>query len=372
MPSQTENYTAQAITNVADSYLKGAIDLCLRERFLLSFLLKAGRFQGNCSGTNLHWNVKIKRPRIYTGTGKRPQYEASDTNVQLAIGWARREGTDKLDRETMMVNQGESQIYDLAANKMDDLVSAATETMAADVYGDASADSTQPAGLRTIFQHEITAITDRIAVPKADAVYAGKSMALGAEGGAWSAEKEAADRMNSGLTHDWPDGSGSPQFDYLASKSFNYNGNWSTGSNNWKTNAEKIMRRSKVMIKAQGGAGSAPALHMLAQDMYVDFEDGLVNRERLRISDYATSIGFPDVMRFEDALVAYDYECPAGEGYGLNPMQMEIKTPHDQLFFVDGPTWDIREQAWLMLVGFLGNIRFNPKYFAQYKGYAAP
>lgn len=371
MPSAQENYSAQAITNVAQKYLKGAVNNTLRERFFLSYLMEKGRVKTGEAGRDKNWVIRVRRPDIYTQVGGRPQFVANDTNVSLSIGHARREGVDKLPREDMMVNQGETQIFDLAESKMDGLVQAISEQMSADLYLDASSDDTQPAGLETIFQGSVTSGNDLVAVPSSGATYGGQSMELGAEGGNWSSDLASADRWNSGISVDWPQGSGDPEYDYLAPKMFNYTGAWNSGTNNWAVNSEKLMRRAQTSIKALGGAGSAAACHLMDRELYNEFLDNLTDRERLRISDYAQSLGFPDVMSFEGAMVAYDYDCPVGVGYAVNPNQMELCSVHEQLFYVDGPTWDTREQAWLMLVGFLGNFRYNPKYFAKYASYTA-
>ena len=366
------DYQAQAIKNTAPTYLKGAIDNTVREWYLFKFIENAGKVKKKFGGYDTNWLIKAKRPGIYTTRGERPQFVESDLNESLTISRARMEGVDKISRDTLSVNRGESQIYDLSEKKVDELVESMVEAMGHAVYQDASADDSLVAGMDTVFQGTVTADTDKVAVPSSGSTYGGKSMVLGALGGNWTANLAAAERFNSGLTNDWPEGSGDPQYDYLASKMFNYTGNWTPGvTNTWGVNAEKIMRRSAVSINALGGTGSAPAVHVLARGMYMDWQDNLTHRERLSIDDYSKSLGFSGVMNFEGAAVAWDYACPADSGYGINPKYIELSSNYDDLFFIDGPTWDITEQAYLMLVGFHGNFRWNPKYMAKYASFTA-
>lgn len=361
------DYTAQAIKNTAPKYLPGVINNTIRRRFLLSFLKKAGRFKYNEPGIQCTWNVTVREPEIRTTRGQRSQFAQSDTKEQLTIDHAQLEGTDMIDRNTMMVNRGPTQIVNLAETKMTELVDSLANKMNAQVYGDNSSDSAALTGLGSLFNVRVGANTDRNGVPDPASTYGGKSMALAALGGKWSASLGAS-RPNTYISTDWPEGNGDPQYDYLASKSYNYTGSWQS-TNTWETNCERIIRRARVAIRALGGEGAAPALHLLAPDLYNTLQDAVQTRERLSPSEYAGRMGFPDVLSYEGALVAFDFDCPAGIGYAINPQEMALYSVHDQLFYTDGPTWDTREQAYLFLVGFLGNLRWNPKHFAQYGSY---
>ena len=362
--------TAQAIKSTAPKYLPGYVDHTIRQRFLLAYLQKAGRFMFNVGGRDCTWNVKIRQPEIRSVNGQRSQFINSDVHEQLTITHAHLEGTDAIDRNTMMVNKGDQAIVNLTQEKLDDLVTSLADTMCAQVYVDNTSDTNQLTGLQTLMNPDVGANTDRVAVPAAGSTYGGKSMVLGAEGGSWTSTLAAA-RMNTAQLTDWPQGTGDPQFDFLSPKMFNYTGSWSSGTNTWEVNCEKIMSRARVAIKALSGEGTAPALHMLSTELYNQLQDNLRIRERLKPSDYASKLGFEDTLSYEGAIVTYDYECPPNKGYAINPMEMSLYSVHDQLMYVDGPDWDIKEQAYLFLVGFFGNLRFNPKCFAEYGSYTA-
>lgn len=365
----SEHFTAQAIKNTAPKYLPGAVNQTIRHRFLLSYLQKAGRFVFNEGGTNCTWNVTIRQPETRSTRGQRAQFIASDTKEQLTISHAQLEGTDLLDRNTMMVNKEPLAIVKLTETKLDELVTSLADTMCSQIYVDNTSDSSQLTGLQSIMRPDVGAATDRMAVPAAGAAYGGKSMVLGDQGGAWSSNL-GVNRPNTVISTDWPDGNGSSQYDYLAPKMFNYTGDWTSGTTDtWALNCEKLMRRAKVAIRTLGGAGAAPMLMVFAPELYNELLDNIQNRERLFVSDYNKELGFPEALTFEGATLAYDYDCPSGKGYAINPQEMALYSVHDQLMYTDGPTWDMREQAYLFLVGFLGNLRWNPKHFAEFGSY---
>lgn len=359
--------TAQAIKAIAPKYLPGAVDHTIRNRFLLSYLQKAGRFVFNVDGRDCTWNVKIRQPEVRSTGGQRPQFVQSDVHEQLNITHAQLEGTDTIDRNTMMVNKGETQIVNLTEEKLNDLVDSLADKLCSQVYINNSTDTNQYTGLQTFIQGEVTSNNDRVAVPASGTTYGGKSIVLGAAGGTWSANLASANRFNSGLTNDWPEGSGDSQYDYLAPKILNYTGSWSSGTNDWATNCEKLIRRARVMINSLSGKGRAPMLHVLSSQLYNELQDTVQVRERLKPSDYADKMGFPETLSYEGALVEYDFDCPAGKGFALNPQEMSLYSIEKGLMYVDGPTWDTREQAYLFLVGAFGNFRFNPKCFASYE-----
>lgn len=366
-------HTIQAINATTDKYLKRYVDLTLRKRFVPSYLQKAGRIVTGESGPNIVFKVKARHPRVVSTSGSRSDFQTSDVYETLTIGHGQLRSTSKLDRETLMINKGETQIINLADEMAKDCSDALGKAMSENFYVDNTSDAAQLTGLQTIIRADVGANTDRVAVPAAGSEYGGKSMVLGALGGRWSANLGTGNYLNtklsSALQNDWPEGQGDPQYDYLAPKMFNYTGSWSAANNSWETNCEKVMRRAHVAINALGGEGVAPAVHILAPGLYTAFQDSVQDRERLHPSDYAAKMGFSEMMNYAGALLAYDYDCPAGTGYALNPQELALCSLNDKLFYTDGPTWDIQEGAYLFLIGFAGNYRWQPKYIASYGSY---
>jgi len=361
--------TILAIKNTAPKYLQGVTDQTVRNRFLLAYLEREGRILYNENAPQHIWLVKAREPEVENGGGGSPVvFKTHDVHEQLSISHCQMQATNALDHKTYLINRSPTQIANLTETLLKDLTTVITRKIGDSLYSDNSSDSTVITGIRSIMQpHASTASGDLIAPPSATATYGGKLMKLGALGGRWS--NRGSGYMSSVLNNDWPNGNGDSQYDYLAPKMWQYTGNWQSGTNNWATNGERIMRRSRVAMDTLGGEGMTPSVHVLATDLYNQFLDNLVARERLYVSDYAKSLGFPTVMEFEGAMVTTDYACPSGRGYGINPKEMALYSMTDQLFFIDGPEWSIHAQAFVMLVGFIGNVRWNPKHFSEYAQY---
>lgn len=364
-------FTLQAIRATTEKYLKNYVDHTLRHRFLLSYLQKAGRIVTGESGTALNWRIKVRRPQVSTTSGGRLSWSNTDVYEPMNVGYAQMHSTNKLDRNTLLINKGEEQIINLVDEMAKDCSAAIGDALCAGVYVDGSSDSNQLTGLQTFIRPDVGANTDRIAPPASGSEYAGKSMVLGALGGRWSALLPADERFTTlpATATDWPEGSGDPEYDFLAFKGFNYTGAWSSGTNNWTVNCEKLLRRGQVAISALGGSGAAPSVHVMSRGMYNDFQDSVQDRERLSLSDYATKLGFPDTMQYSGVLLNWDYDCPPAVAYSLNPAEMALRVVTDQLFYTDGPEWNMIEQAHLFMIGFMGNFTWSPKNIAVYGSY---
>jgi hypothetical protein len=121
-------------------------------------------------------------------------------------------------------------------------------------------------------------------------------------------------------------------------------------------------------IRHTGGEGAAPVVQLLSQELYSAVEDRLEERERTRVSDYASNLGFPDTLTYGGSLITSDFDCPAGQGFAINPSTSALYSVHSDLFFTD-TDWSTESQLSQFLVGFLGNYVHQPKYTGAY--YAA-
>jgi hypothetical protein len=363
-------HTIQAIENTTKKILKGKMDLSLRKYFLLSWLQKAGRFVSNEGGTSLEWRIKIRDMDVSTNNG-RLSFTNKDLYKTLNIGWGTLTSTNRLDRNTLLINKGDEAIIKLADEMVNDSSESISKNLCRSIYKDGTSDSNALTGLQTFVRPAVGANTDRVAVPGSGSTYGGLSMVLGALGGRWDDVLATKYTTLPAVATDWPDGSGDPEYDCMAFKGFNYAGAWSPGTNNWAVNCEKLLRRGATSIANLGGEGTMPSVHVMSAAMYNEFQDSVQDRERLSVSDYASKLGFPDTMQYSGTLLAHDFACPAGVAYSLDPNTISLKSLTDDVFYTDGPTWSIEEQAYLFMIGFLGNFCWTPKSIAVYGSYTA-
>jgi hypothetical protein len=137
------------------------------------------------------------------------------------------------------------------------------------------------------------------------------------------------------------------------------------GSTGWDANCLKAIRRMGQMIRHTGGEGNSPIVQLFSQELYSQVEDELEKRERTRVSDYASNLGFPETLTYSGSLLTTDYDCPAGKGYAINPATCALYSVHSDLFFTDAD-WSTESQLSQFLVGFLGNYVHQPKYTGAY------
>jgi hypothetical protein len=359
-----------AIRNTAPKFLKGASDQTIRNRFWLAYLQKEGRILYNQGGVACNWNVRARQPDTRNhASGVGVIYSQTNSFEQLTVPVAGIIGTQALDLKVQMMNKEPLAIVDLYSDAMESLLAAVGHRLSSELFIRNTGNENQLIGIDTpMVPDGSVSVNDLVALPSSSAAYGGKLVRPGSIGGAWSANLAAADRPSSLLTNDWPLGSGTPDFDYITPKLLNYRSNrWGTGGSTWSDNCEHVMRRGKSWIMNLSGATKTPTLHILSQELYDQFLDRLSVRERLMVSDYGKALGFGDnVLTYGGAMVMPDYDCPAGSGYAVNAAEMSLFSLHSDLFYSVGPDFNNTALATEVLVGFWGNMRFNPKHVAKY------
>lgn len=363
-----------AVKNTAPKYLKGAADQTIRGRFWLSYLQKEGRIMlGERSGTVQYWNVKARQPEVRAnGDAGQQTFAEFDAYEQLNVNVRGYVATDRLTLKKELMNRDPLAIVDLYGTKIDDLLKSLRDSFGAELYVDgyATGNENRLIGINSFTGYDSNNTVAADIVAKPSDTYGGKSTALGNLGGSWSSDR--ATSPNANVAKDWPYGNGSSEYDYITPKLINWSSTgWGTNATDFKTNGPLVMRRAKTWCKSTGGNDMAPMCFLLGPDLYDDFLDGLSDRFRQLVEHKSGSdLGFADVINFEGAAVKHEFDCDATEGYGINVQEMSLFSIHDDFFYSYGPEWDTQSLSYLYLVGFFGNLRFNPKHFAKLDNYA--
>lgn len=358
------------LKTTAPQYFKEATDHTIRNRLILKILQSQGNIVMNVKSPKKIWDVEVKENVIRAlGSTSRHVFEEVDPYVQMEITHAELEGTDIMKRRFQMINSNSPHaIVDEAGKKMDRLVKSLTRSLNKQFYVDASTGVNVDlmTGIQSFLKPNTAgfAAGDLVADPDPAATYGGQSVGLAQLGGQWSTDLGVGSFPNTALANDWPFGSGDPEYDWNSPKIFNTAADVK-GDAGWENNCLKLMRRMSDVLESTGGEGAAPVVQLLGLDYYNDFKDKLEQRERLYISDYAKSLGFPDVMTYEGAVVLKDFDCPSSKGFAVNPNHMCLYSVHDQLFFTDSD-WSTESQLSAFLVGFLGNYCWTPKLTGMY------
>lgn len=362
---------AGVINTTAPKYLKGAADNTIRERLLLSLLKKYGRIQFGQSSYQCTWDVEFAQQPVESyGDMGVLNFSRHDLYRQCTIDWRGYKATDLMSEKERLMNDGAVAIINRYNRIMPTLMKAMKDTFCAELFidGNAAGNENRLHGLESFMGVGTTGSADRIAEPSD--TYAGRSTALGNQGGTWSSDLSTS--PNSTVATDWPNGSGDSEYDYFSPKLINYTASTWADAATWEDTCERVLRQATIWLTVTGGMEGRPTCHLLASDLFYTYLNKQETKQRIVVPHKeAQDLGFGDTLNQEGVMIKYEFDVPAGTGYGINVHQMELASLDGQLFGSRGPEYDIKQDAYLFAVGFFGNCRYNPKHFAKYASYAS-
>jgi hypothetical protein len=370
MSMSNNDVVAEAIRKTAPTYLEGRADATARQYEILNWLISHGRVLYNAKGYDLKWFTKVRRPKAHTVNGQRMEFNSVDTEEDYSVGFSKIRATDKIDEDTILTNDGPTAILKIAEKKIDDLLDSMGVELNSQFYNDDMVDPNGLTGIQSLFRGAVGAPTDKIAIAAPGATYGGRDMTLGSIGGSWSSNLAIADRFSSSLLNDYPDGDGTPDYDWNHPLMWNSHGDWGTGTNTWESNAEVILRRVALYTDSLNGRGAAPNVLLINKRMLAALRDKVSVRERLRPEDYSKGPSNVTTMEHYEGLdIIHDFNCPADRAYCVNANMMEMFVATKELFYLDGPKWDMKDEAYLMAFKMKGNLRWKPKHFSEIRKY---
>lgn len=359
------------VTATARRYFAGDSDLTKRRRLMLSLIQQKGRVSFNENGASCFWNVKFSEPTPQDyGSGAEFVYSEHDSQRQLEIDWRAFLVTNKLEYRDSLLNRGDVAIIEYYKRILPDLRSSLNNTWHKMFYEDASSNPLRPHGLKTFLKFNTPTAADRIATPDNSATYGGKDIQLQTEGGTWSSALTV--KPNATLAYDWPEGTGTPEFDYLGGLGVNASStNWGTDSTDWRDNCGTVFRNTTNWLMKNCGDEGRPTLYICANDRFTQYQDYQEAKFRnIMPHAEARDLGFPDTLNQDGVMIKSEFDVPAGEVYGVNIDKLQLACNSDQIWDVRGPVEDPRTGAYLFRAGFFGNMRFQPKFFALIKDFA--
>lgn len=388
----------------ASTFLQGATDVTLRSRPFLGWLDKSGRISRNATGKDWNWKLRYKAPTALPYSAYQSMTFAND-NYWLPASvtpewWFVTSGMDITER---LQNTGPSQIIDSYEARVRFLAEAMEIYLAKSIYMDyGGTGANRVAGLGTFCKKNLSLATtnaDRIA-PPISATYAGLNVALGSNGGSWSANiASTAGKpypMSTTLGTDWPDGQGDPSQTYDATSPRLYNENcarWAdpaaaAGAGTWRTYCIPMLSRSNTDLRQNSIESMAPTMHLSGAQRHQDIKDKL--RELYRdIASHGPSenLGYHSTINLEGAAIIQDYECPADRTYSVSPEAIELlfyagddqaammaaqgmdntKVVTGGIYQLFGPQLipGTLTTGWIMFCG--GQSRWNPRYVVCHK-----
>jgi len=376
----SSNEAIELVRAQAPHYWRDAADLTIRGRVWLTMMEEYGMMDFNVDASYAGvWNVITRLPDVIPqGDSTEVVFEEHDSLDQLQVDLRGYRATDRLGHKNWLMNQGsKNRIINLYDHKSTQLLKAMRKMVGADFFidGYATGNSNRYIGINSFTGVDLgnTVVGDRVATPSD--TYGNRSTVLGNYGGSWSTDLAAADRYNTYLANDWPDGQGAEQYDSFTFLPVNYTSTGWTSGNTWRTNCEEVLRFT-IDVQANRGAvladSNAPELFLCGRRMFTDLKEYFSARNQImQPVQEAIDLGFPEVLNFEGTWIAFDYDCPVDEGYLMNPGAMEYFSPQSDLFDVFGPEWSLPDMSFLYLVSNYANFRFQPKLFAKVAPYVS-
>lgn len=332
----------------------------LRNRKLTGILEQKGRFVNNKSGTEFNWPVRYKRaPMQGYSDSETLVYQRRNRHKKAELDWRAYVLTDSATKMEKLMNKGAAQIIDLFDNMKTGLKDDFTEAFAGEFY----IDGNLPANAKRIHGIEsfmgAGSVGTLIAAP--NDTFAKLLTNLGNYGGTW--------------TGTWPNGSGSAEYDFWSPVLIDYtNAGWSATVKTWENTCIEALRFG--IIQTQRNAAKSGRLDMILIDreMYRLFLNRLDEKERIQTQHNASNsllikLGFGDTTNFDGVDVTWEFGSPGDTGYGFNADMMEVRSLQKNLTDVTGPNFDQRTKSWIVDVDFMGNCRWNPRFFSKWKNY---
>lgn len=362
------------ISATKPKFMKGASDMTMRKRLLLAFLQKRGRIAFNASGTELIWQLMFSQPPVSQNSdGAVIDFSNHRAYRQVSVDWRGYVATDTLTQKQNLMNRGEEALVNLFQSKSNNLRTSISDTFAGEIYKDGEATGRENSvhGLETFMGAGACAETDRIAQPSDTYGLGSLSTQLGAYGGSWTSALST--KPNATVATDWPDGSGSSEYDFNSPKLVNWSSsNWGTGATTWEANCWRVVSQTITWLTTTGGEDGMPTLGAMSPDMFQGYKNAQEVKTRITVPHKESQdLGFGNTLNQDGVALYPDFDCPVGTAYFLNVSQMMIHSLTPQLFWMEGPDKDPRSNwSWLWGIGFWGNAEFKPKHFAKVAAYA--
>ena len=363
------------IETTRHKYMKGASDLTMRKRLLLAMLKKRGRFEYNCSGDELRWQVEFSQPPVSAyGDGGVIDFSNHDAYRQLGVDWRGYVATDTMTKKQRQMNRGDEALVKVFAGKQKNLMKAVRDNFCGELYrdGEAAGRENNVHGLETFMGTGTTVAADIIAVPSDTYGETSLSTAPGNLGGSWTST--LATSPNANLGTDWPDGQGDSEYDYLSPKIINYSSNnWGTsGATDWESNCWRAISQMITWLTINGDDEGMPNLIPLSSDLFQGYKEAQEVKTRINIPHKESQdLGFGLVLNQDGVGIYPDFDCPVATGYALNLAHVTIYSLFPELFWMEGPDKDPRTLwSYLWGTGFFGNASYSPKHTGKFAAIA--
>lgn len=365
------SFERAAQTTLAN-YSREVEEAMLRQFMILALLESSGRIVYNDSGAGHTWPVQYRLHDIEGNTGETQRiFSRKNLWLNANISWRGYQATDMIYRRELEENKGPEGIIKVFDGLIDRLDESMRQGMGRQFFinGQLSGNEQFWEGFETLFPATQTLNSstgaartanqgDYVAYP--NGTYGGLSTVLGNYGG---------DNQSGQV---WPFGIADPEFDFWSPMIVLYNstlfsGGTSGSDRSFLGQGEEAMRFAMIHQRRNGDLNDQLSTWFLARDLYNAFLNKQDNRQEIQVQNGYTvrALGFTSVS-FDGVEVTMESSVPFGFGYGIALGNVQLRCLQDRLFFPEGPTYEINDQAWKAVVSTLSNLKYkSPRNFAK-------
>lgn len=350
-------------------------ELAMLRAFKFGALLEdSGNVLMNQGGEGFTWPVRMRNHEVSGTTGETARnFARMNPFKTCALPYRGYQATDMFYYKETRSNTGEEAIIKVVDGFTDRITDSLKQALATEFYidGNASGNETSWHGFESFFGTNGTVNVSTGAQRSANAAdfvgypddsYATLATDLGDEGG----ENE------SGVV--WPYGVADVHYDYFSPLIVCYNSTAFAGSAaTWAGQSFEAM--SFLLTHASRNQVENPTdTILLNRVLYWQLKTRLRAAERINVSDSLKlrSLGFKDTIEFDGIEVSSENAIGAGLGYGFNIKNIDLRCMDPEMYRVQGPVYDIDNDAYKSAVSTLSQLRFNsPRNFQKLISIAA-
>lgn len=359
------------IMEKAPVYVKGAMDLTVRDRMELSMLQSRGNIKLNHDGSyEEFYDVDYKEPTITGfGDGARATFSRNNYLKQAKKNSRGHIATDEMHiKEKALLGHKSSNLVNRYNRIIPKLIDGIKKQLGYEMYADGAAAGNEFVfeGFET-FCSSFTALgsaADKIVKPTDS--YNNLSCAL-AQGGSWNTDFGSGNYPNASLATDWPEGKGDPQYDFWSPKLVHFpSTSWGTGGTSWLANSERVLRTTGSWLRMTAGVDRANLVSLMASHLLDDFKNAMASRgESMLPHPEARDLGFPEVLNFDGIALQSSFGIPANRCYVFDIQKVTMEFIENAMVKINGPDWDPNSQSYKFSARSFGNYLWVPKSVAK-------
>mgnify|MGYP000863016899 CR=1 FL=1 len=377
MPITLQGFTstdwARAANTTLTKYVREVENDVLRNYQIGALLEANGRVSYNNTGRGIAWPTLFRLHRLEGNTGETVRQFNRMNPFKLAnLEQRGYQVTDYITKKELIENSGPEAIINVWNGFTDRLKQSMTQGLGPEYYVDGynANNTTGWHGLESVFGTPTNTISvsdgsvrtanaaDFVGSPPQ--TYAGIVCALGTYGG----------DQESGVI--WPKGLASPEYDFWSPLIINYNSTgFSASTHNWANQAAEALRFGIIHSQRNTNANGQITNIMLDRELYRTFLSQIDSFQKINVErnqpNGLVALGFKNTVIFDNVEVSWEAAVPSNVGYGLSYQNCELMGMESDLFTVEGPEYDMRQQAHIAVVSTLSNLKFaSPRNFVKW------